>query len=443
LLNSLYSIAAFVFVLGVLVFVHEFGHFLVARWLGVRVITFSVGFGPKLVSFRRGDTEYAISVLPLGGYVKMAGENPDDPQTGARDEFMSRPKWDRFRILLAGPVMNIILSVGLMWAVLAQGAQVPVFLDAPVDIGVVEKGSPAQRGGITPGDRIVKVGTMGVATWDQFFMAIGARAGRDVPITLLRQGRETVVTVHPDAKTRMKVGDIGVLPDVHPSIRTVTGNSPAEKAGIKTGDVVLALNGDPITFSGQLSAGIRKFPGQPITVRVSRAGANLDITVTPRREGSAGVIGVGILDPFKIVQPGPFEALTLSVTKNVEFSGQIVQVLGGLFTRETSPSQLMGPVAIAQMSGEYAAAGWLALFTFMASLSLNLGLLNLLPIPVLDGGHIFIMAIEGLVRRDFSFKVKERLLLAGFVMLMMLMVTVVFNDLSRFAWFERLIPGGK
>lgn len=436
----MYSFAAFIFVLGVLVFVHELGHFLVARWLGVRVITFSVGFGPKLFSFRRGDTEYALSILPLGGYVKMAGENPDDPQTGARDEFLSRPKWDRFRILLAGPVMNILLSVVLMTIVLAQGAQVPAFQDDPVDVGVVEKGSPAERGGIRPGDRIVKVGSMGVATWQQFYMTIGGRAGQDVPITLLREGHETVLRVTPDATTKMKIGDIGVLPNVHPSIRTVEGNSPAEKAGIRAGDVVLALNGDPITFSGQLSAGIKKFPEQPITIRVKRTAAELDIVVTPRRQGSVGIIGVGILDPFKLVQPGPLEAVKLSVEKNVEFGTMILQVLGGLFTRETSPRQLMGPVAIAQMSGDYAAAGWIALFTFMASLSLNLGLLNLLPIPVLDGGHIFIMAIEGLVRRDFSFKVKERLLMAGFVLLMMLMVTVVFNDLSRFAWFERLMP---
>jgi regulator of sigma E protease len=443
LLNTLYSLAAFIFVLGVLVFVHELGHFLVARWLGVRVITFSIGFGPKLFSFRRGDTEYAISILPLGGYVKMAGENPDDPQTGAGDEFLSRGKWDRFRILVAGPTMNILLSVGLMWVVLSQGAQVPIFLDDPVDVGVVEKGSQAERGGIKPGDRITKVGSMSVATWEQFYMAIGGRAERDVPIVLLREGRETVVRVTPDAKTKMRIGDIGVLPNVHPSIRSVTGNSPAEKAGFKPEDIVLALNGEPITFSEQLTLGIRKFPEQPITLRVRRAGAELDITVTPRREGSVGVIGIGIVNPFKLMQPGPLEALKLSVVRNVEFGGQIVQVLGGLFTRETSPRQLMGPVAIAQMSGDYAAAGWLALFAFMASLSLNLGLLNLLPIPVLDGGHIFIMAVEGLVRRDFSFKVKERLLMAGFVMLMMLMVTVVFNDLSRFAWFERIIPGGK
>jgi regulator of sigma E protease len=440
LLNSL---IAFVFVLGVLVFVHEFGHFLVARMLGVRVITFCIGMGPKLLKFRRGDTEYALAVLPIGGYVKMAGENPDEPHTGAADEFLSRPKWDRFRILLAGPIMNIVLSVGLMTVVLAQGAQVPIFENDPVDVAVVTKGSPAERGGIKPGDRIVKVGSQRTETWEEFFLVIGGRAERDVPITLLRQGRETVVTVKPEAQTKMRIGDIGVLPDVHPSIRSIEASGPAAKAGFKVGDVVLALNGDPIVFSGQLSSEIRKHPGDPITLTVQRAGAAMDIRVTPRRQGEIGLIGIGIQDPYRTVQPGVLGSLKMSVERNVQFGGLIVQTLRGLLTRETSPAQLMGPVAIAQMSGDYAAAGWIALFTFMATLSLNLGLLNLLPIPVLDGGHIFIMAVEGLVRRDLSMRVKERLMLAGFLVLMVLMVTVVYNDLTRITWFERLMPGGR
>jgi regulator of sigma E protease len=438
------SLLAFVFVLGVLVFVHELGHFLVARMLGVRVITFCIGMGPKLLKFRRGDTEYAIAAFPIGGYVKMAGENPDEPKTGAHDEFMSRSKWDRFRILAAGPVMNIILSVGLMTIVLAQGAQVPIFEDDPVDVGVVTKASPAERGGIQAGDRIIKVGSQRVATWEQFFLAIGGRADRDVPITLLRQGRETVVTVRPEAQTRMQIGDIGVLPNVHPSIRSLLeANGPAAKAGVKVNDVVLALNGEPIVFSWQLSAAIRTHPDEPITLKVERDGAPLEIVVTPRRQGEIGLIGIGIQDPFKLVKPGPFGALKLSIERNVQFSGLIVRTIGGLLTRETSPKQLMGPVAIAQMSGDFAAAGWIALCTFMASLSLNLGLLNLLPIPVLDGGHIFIMAVEGLVRRDLSMKMKERLMMAGFVVLMVLMVTVVYNDLARISWFERLMPGSR
>jgi regulator of sigma E protease len=441
-MNTLNSAVAFIFVLGVLVFVHELGHFLVARWLGVRVITFSIGFGPKLLKFRRNDIEYCISAFPLGGYVKMAGENPEEPLSGGPGEFLGRSRWDRFRILAAGPLMNVALAVGLMWIVNAQGANVPAFQDAPVVVGAVTPKSLADAGGIKPGDRIVKVGSQPVATWEAFYMAIAARTDREVPIVLLREGRDTVVKVTPAGQTSMRTGDIGVMPDVHPSILKVESGGPAEQAGIKAGDVVLAANGETIIFSGQLSAAIRKFPGVPMTLRVARDGSTLDIAVTPRRQGTIGLIGVNIQDAFKVVQPGIFGALWMSIDRNVQFSGLIVRTLGGLFTRETSPTQLLGPVAIAQLSGDYAALGWMALFTFMASLSLNLGLLNLLPIPILDGGHIFIMAIESVARRDFSLKVKERMMMAGFVALMLLMVTVVYNDLSRISWIGRYMPGG-
>ncbi len=435
------SLLAFVFVLGVLVFVHELGHFLVARWLGVRVLTFAIGFGPNLFKVTRGGIDYCIKAFPLGGFVKMAGENPDDPRSGAPDEFLSRSKWDRFRILLAGPAMNVALSVVLMWVVLLKGAQVPAFHDDPVVVGEVTNDSPAEKSGILVGDRITRVGSVDVANWEQFYLAIGGRADRDVPLTLLREGRERVLQVRPVATTRLEVGDIGVLPDVHPSISALEPNGPAGKAGLKAGDILLAVNGVRTTFSGQVSTEIRKFPEQPITVTVERGGERLDVPVTPRRQGDTGVIGISISDAFDVIEPGPIGAFTMSLERNVQFAGLIVQTLAGLFTRETSPRQLMGPVAIAQLSGDYAAAGWLALITFMASLSLNLGLLNLLPIPVLDGGHIFIMGVEAVARRDFSVKVKERLLLAGFVVLMVLMVTVVVNDLSRLPFIERLTSG--
>jgi len=441
-MNTLNSLVAFVFVLGVLVFVHELGHFLVARWLGVRVITFSIGFGPKLLKFRRNDIEYCISAFPLGGYVKMAGENPDEPLSGTGEEFLSRSRWDRFRILLAGPVMNIVLAVALMWIAYAQGAQVPAFQDAPVVVGAVNPKSPAEASGIKPGDRIIKVGSQSVATWEAFYLTIGGRANRQVPITLLREGRDMVVTVTPVGQTRMQIGDIGVLPDVHPSISGIERDGPAEKAGFKVGDVVIAAAGETVIFSEQLTATIRKFPGVPVSFRVTRDGAPLDITVTPRRQGQIGLIGINIQNAFIVVQPGVIGALWMSIDRNIQFGGLIVRTLGGLFTRETSPTQLMGPVAIAQMSGEQAARGWIDFITFIASLSLNLGLLNLLPIPILDGGHIFIMAIESVARRDLSLKVKERVMMAGFVALMLLMVTVVYNDLSRISWFSRFMPGG-
>ncbi len=436
----LQTIVAFLFVLGVLIFVHELGHFWMARRLGVRVLTFSLGFGPKILKFRRGDTEYAISAIPLGGYVKMAGENPDDPRSGSPDEFLSKTKWERFQILIMGPVMNIALAVVVMALVLMQGAEVPAYQDQPPVVGVVMPGSPAEKVGIRRGDRIVTIAGDGIDTWEDLFVAIGTRADRDVSLTLLRDGKPVSVTVRPNAQTRFEVGDIGVLPDVNPLVDSVVKGDPADRAGVKPGDVITAVNGERVVFRSQLMEAISRNAGHEIDLRILRESRELHIAVTPEKRGDRGMIGVSLREATKSFQPSPLEAIALSVQRNIEFGGLIFRTLGGLFIGETSPRQLMGPVAIAQLSGESAAAGWIALFTLMASISLNLGLLNLLPIPVLDGGHIFIMLLEGIARRDFSMAVKEKMFLAGFVLLMMLMVTVIYNDLTRIAWIERLMP---
>lgn len=430
---------AFLFVLGVLIFVHELGHYLMAKRLGVRVLKFSLGFGPRLVGFKRGETDYCISAIPLGGFVKMAGENPDDPRSGAADEFLSRGKWERFQILIMGPLMNILLAIVVMAGVFMQGADVPVYEDLPPVVGVVTPGSPAERGGIRAGDRIVRVAGRSTDTWEQLYIAVGTRPNRTVPVVLLREGREMTVEVVPDAQTRYEIGDIGVLPDVHPHIRSVTPGDPADKAGLKAGDVVIAVSGEPMSFSQQLSEAIAKRAGQQTVFTIARAGARQDIAVTPVKRGNRGIIGIGIGDEMKRIDPSPIQAVGMSLKQNYEFSGLIFQTLVGLLTAETSPRQLIGPLGIAQLSGESAARGWLDLLTLLASISLNLGILNLLPIPVLDGGHIFIMAVEGLARRDFSMKVKEKMLLAGFAVLMLLMVTVIYNDLTRIQWFERLM----
>ena len=192
------TLASFLFVLGVLVFIHELGHFLLARWNGVRVLTFSLGFGPKLLKVQRGDTEYCISAIPLGGYVKMAGENPEDPHTGADDEFMAKSKWQRFQILIAGPMMNILLAMVLLAAVLMQGADVLAYLDKPAQVGAVEPGSPAEKAGIQVGDTITQFGTAQVRTWEHLDMAVAARPEREVDVTVLRGGREQHLKVRPD-----------------------------------------------------------------------------------------------------------------------------------------------------------------------------------------------------------------------------------------------------
>ena len=429
------TLVSFAFVLGVLVFVHELGHFLAAKRLGIRVLKFQLGFNPTIFSFRRGDTEYGIGALPLGGYVKMAGENPEEERAGAPDEFLSKSKWQRFQVLVMGPVMNLLLAVFLTALVLYQGATVPVYQDQPPVVGVVAADSPAARADIRPGDRITAVAGHAVDSWEQLYIAIGSRPNQEVPVTLLRSGLEVTRTLTPvplgGDRSRFEIGDIGVLPNVHPHIDSVNPGQAADRAGLKAGDIVLAIDGKPITFSYQLREAISTHPGQAIAMTIRRGGADVAVQATPERQGSGGLLGIAIGDEVRTFKPGAVEALNLSVHKNVEFAGLIFQTVWGLITRQTSPKQLMGPVAIAQLSGESAALGWIALFSLMASISLNLGLLNLLPIPILDGGHIFIMALEGIARRDFSVRVKEKLLLAGFVVLMMLMVTVVYNDLAR------------
>ncbi len=441
------TLLSFLFVLGVLVFIHELGHFLLARWNGVRVLTFSLGFGPKLLKVQRGDTEYCISVIPLGGYVKMAGENPDDPQTGADDEFLAKTKWQRFQILIAGPVMNIVLAIVLLAAVLMRGADVLAYLDQPAVVGAVQEGSPAERAGIQPGDQIVKFGTADVRTWEHLDMAVAARPEREVDVTVRRNGREEALKVRPDltelrtrGDARFEVGTIGVLPDVHPSVDSLQPGSPAEAAGFKKGDVILAVDGKRMVFRSMVIDQISKKADQPVEFTIRRDGAEQTITVTPRQEGDTARIGMFMLEETRSYKPTPIEAIGMSFQRNFEMSGMILLTLKDLFTGEASPKQLMGPVGIAQLSGESAQAGWIALLTLMASISLNLGLLNLMPIPVLDGGHIFIMAIETISRRDFSLQVKEKMLFVGFVLLMTLMVTVIYNDLTRIAWIENLMP---
>jgi regulator of sigma E protease len=424
-----------------LIFVHELGHFLMARRIGVRVITFSLGFGPKLLNIKRGDTEYCVSAIPLGGYVKMAGENPEDSRTGAADEFLSKGKWQRFQVLVMGPIMNLVLAVVVMAVVLYQGALVPAYEQETVVIGKFSEGSAAAKAGLKVGDRVETVNGKPVATWDQFLMAIVPKAQREVAIGYVRDGRPGQVTVVPDGQGKYELGDIGILPAMFPVIRDFSPGSPAEQAGLQPGDRVLAAGGEEKVSRERLVEMIKANEGKPLTLQIQRGGAPQTVVVTPRKIDGLVMIGSHI-DPFEVrtVDPGPMEAIRLSLEKNWEWTRQIVETLGGLFTRDTSVKQLMGPVAIADLSGTAAQAGWLPLFTLMAMISLNLGLLNLMPIPVLDGGHITILALEGLARRDFSMRVKEKMLMAGFVLLLMLMVTVIYNDLMRVQWIEKLVP---
>ena len=434
------TLIAFLFVLGVLIFVHELGHFLAARRHGVRVLTFSLGFGPKILKVTRGDTEYCVSAIPLGGYVKMAGENPEDPRSGQPDEFLSKSKWQRFQILFAGPAMNIILAVVVLAFVLSQGAEIFVYMDQPPVIGAVLPDSPAAQAGVRRNDRILTVAGRAVPTWEDLLIEIITRPNRDVGVTLLRDGATVSTTVRPVGEGKYEIGNIGVLPDINPVVDSVIAGDIAEQAGFKAGDVVLAINGERVVTAGQFRQVVGRVGERDTQFTIRRGDQQLDLRATPKNRGDGAKVGLYISDPRKSFKPGPLEAVRMSVQQNIKSSGLIFRTLAGLFTGATSVRQLQGPVGIAQLSGEAAQQDFIALLSLMAMLSINLGILNLMPVPVLDGGHILIMALEGIARRDFSMQVKEKMLLAGFVVLMMLMVTVIYNDLTRISWIERLMP---
>src|SRR3954469_17496518 len=324
------TLLAFAFVLGVLVFVHELGHFLAAKRVGIRVLKFQLGFNPTILSFKRGDTEYSLGALPFGGYVKMAGDSPDEALTGKSDEFLSKSKWERFQVLIMGPTMNLLLALVVTAFVLYRGAEVPAYQDMPPVVGTVMAGSPATKSDLQPGDRILSVAGRNVDTWEQFFIAVGSRPNRETSLTIQRDGREmerVVTPIVPPGRSRFEIGDIGVMPNVHPHLRSISPGEPGERAGLKVGDVILAVDGQPMTFDTQFRDAIAKHPEQPIRITILRDGAEQHVTVTPARHGDIGWLGVGPVDESKSLKPGPIEALVMSAQRNVESAGLIFQTV--------------------------------------------------------------------------------------------------------------------
>jgi len=446
-MNFVQLVVSFVVVLGVLIFVHELGHFLMAKRAGVGVLKFSLGFGPRLVGFKRGETEYLISALPLGGYVKMIGEDPGDTSEAASDparSFSQKRVGTRALIILAGPLTNLILPVLLfsgIYMTVGQDYVVPL-------VGRPEAGSPAAEAGLVPRDRIQTVNGKPVSRWEEVELPVRLSGGAPVALTLQREGKTFDVRLTP-RRTKLydPLGqehdgwDAGLRPLIPARVTRVQPGSPARGAGLQADDLIVAVEGAPVAEWDELSRAIRARPGMPTLLTVERAGTRLEVRVTPERKEEkdaggetreVGIIGVlrgepevqrERLNPFRAVIAGVEETITTSVT--------LVQGIWKIVQGRISPKTIGGPVMIAQVTGEVAQRGLKNLINWTALLSINLAILNLLPIPILDGGHLLFSLIEWLRGKPVSLRKRELAQQVGFVLLVGLMVFAFYNDIFR------------
>jgi regulator of sigma E protease len=437
-MNVLSNTLAFVFALGVIIFVHEAGHLLVAKAFNVRVLTFSLGFGRRLFGVRRGETDYRVSLVPLGGYVRLGGEDPAEVDPDDTREFLNKPRWQRVLVYLAGPAMNVVLAILLIAAVFMVGVEVSAIPDVPPVVGHVVEGSPADRAGLAVGDEVVEIAGKPVDSWDEVQFAFLTAPERAVPLTVLRGGERRALTVTPDKVPKYEFGDAGALPKQLPTVSTVVAGSPAEAAGFRPGDEIRGVDGRSIGSGNDFVEYVESRPGQALTVEVLREGLPVEVEVVPRLDGKVGRIGVN-LSYFQ--RFGPLESFVQSARFNLQITRQTFQMLGKILTGEVAAkSAFSGPIEIAALSGAAARTGLRSLVQLMGLISISIAILNLLPIPVLDGGQIAILLVESVRRRDLSLRVKERIHQVGFVLIMALMVMVLYFDVVKNAP-AGLIPG--
>jgi regulator of sigma E protease len=433
MLATLISIAAFIFVIGVLVVIHEAGHFGMARLLGAPVEVFSVGFGRRLWGFERGGTDYRLSLVPLGGYVRIPGLGPDESDVVGEtaEEIELLPRWKRALILLAGPLTNIVAAVFFIAVAYMMGVETPAFRSEPPVVGWIDPGSPAADVDLRIGDLIVAVDGTEVSIWQELEASIVTSADHEVSFEVERNGRRHQVTMTPESVTRYGFGYSGIQPPVEPILVQVPVGSPASAAGLEAGDRVLSVNGEPVGQFYDLMRLISPHANETITITVLRGEAEVTVEVIPRGDENAGKIGVPLIPPSTVEHLGAVEAFVTAAGECRRMTVETFRIIGRLLTRKTSMKQISGPIGIAQISGEAARSGLDSLIWFMGLISLQLGIFNLLPIPILDGGHLTIIAFESVIRRDLSLRIKERILEVGFYALILLMVVVLFNDIVK------------
>jgi len=426
--------------IGVMILLHELGHYLAARLFDVKVETFSFGFGPRLFGIKHGDTDFRFSLLPiLGGYVKMAGDQPGEPITDPRS-LMAKPRWQRLIITFAGPAINVVLAIALLTGLFMRHFEkVPTPKD-PV-VGYVLPDGAAAKAGIQRGDRVVQIDDVTDPTWEDVAMKEIAGARRPIDVWVVRNGERRRISVTPKLDERDGIGLLGWTQETEVQVGGVSPGLQADRAGLRAGDILLMANGQPLRSIFRLHEIEKEIDGAPLDIVFSRNGQQHEVHVKPERGDpdhsgqQRWVIGLTVAPRVDILQLPFTQALSESVHDNRRSAKLIFQFLEGMIERRLSPKSIVGPVGIAQMSGEAARESATRYIELMAAVSLNLAIFNLLPIPILDGGVILMLLIEMLLRRDVDLKVKEAVVKVGFVFLMVVVVFVIYNDISK------MLPG--
>jgi len=420
--------------IGVMILIHELGHYWAARFFDVKIEAFSFGFGPRLFGFKKGETDFRFSLILFGGYVKMAGEQPGEESTDPR-AFLAKPRWQRLIIAFAGPFMNVVLAVGLLAGLfMVHYPKVPT-VHSPL-IGYIAPASAAAKAGLHEGDRIVQIDNTTNPTWEDIrFKELGS-ANRAMAVAVERDGHRELFTVTPVLDEKGGGGYAGWDDANEIRLADVMPNMEAAKAGLQRGDVLISVDGHPIRSIIRLHEIVRDANGKPVSIVFRRNNQEHTALVTPVKSNMDGgaerwMIGVG-LEPQFVITRLPFgEAMRESVRQNFRSAGLIYKFLQGIVERRMSARSLEGPIRIAQLSGEAAREGATSFVLLMAMVSLNLAIFNLLPIPILDGGVILLLLIEMILRRDLSLQFKETVFKLGFVFLMAVVVFVLYNDISK------------